>query len=65
MKDFVINLGLLVILLVPIYGIMLALAFISEGNVLGFAISIIVALVAAIIIRRVLRNNNNKTTKQL
>ena len=55
MKDFVINLGLLVILLVPIYGIMLALAFISEGNVLGFMISIIVALVAAIILRRILR----------
>lgn len=55
MKDFVINLGLLVILLVPIYGIMLALAFIFKGNVLGFMISIIVALVAAIILRRILR----------
>lgn len=55
MKDFIINLGLWILFLVPIYGIMLALAFISEGNVLGFTISIIVALVAAIILRRVLR----------
>ena len=52
MKDFIINLSLWIVLLVPIYGIMLALAFISEGNGLGFAISIIITLVASLVIYR-------------
>lgn len=54
MKDFIINLGLWVILLVPIYGCMFALAFISAGNGLGFAISIIITLVASLVIYRIL-----------
>lgn len=54
MKDFIINLGLWVIFLVPIYGCMLALAFISEGNGLGFTISIIITLVASLILYRIL-----------
>lgn len=55
MKDFIINLGLWIILSVPIFGVVLALAFISKGNGVGFTISIIVTLVASIIIYRMLR----------
>jgi preprotein translocase subunit SecD len=44
-----------IVLFVPIYGLMFALAFIANGNGLGFAISIIVTIVASLVIYRMLR----------
>lgn len=55
MKNFLINVGIWIVLLVPIYGIMFALAFIADGNGLGFAISIIITLVASLVLYRMLR----------
>lgn len=64
MKDFLINLGMWIVLFVPIYGLMFALAFIADGNGLGFAISIIVTIVASLVLYRMLHKNNlTKTTK--
>lgn len=55
MKNFLINVGMWIVLLVPIYGIMFALAFIADGNGLGFAISILITIVASAILYRILR----------
>ena len=55
MKDFLFNLGMWIVIFVPIYGLMFALAFIADGNGLGFTISIIVTIVASLVLYRMLR----------
>ena len=54
-----------IVIFVPIYGVMFALAFIADGNGLGFTISILVTIVASLVLYRMLRKKNNLTTTTL
>lgn len=50
MKDFIINLLMLILMVTPIIGFSISLALIADGNKLGFAIALMISALSAVMV---------------
>lgn len=50
MKDFIINLGILILMITPIIGISISLALIGDGNVFGFAVALLISMLSSVMV---------------
>jgi hypothetical protein len=50
MKDFIINLIILILMITPIIGFSTSLALIADGNTFGFAIASMISVLSAVMV---------------
>jgi hypothetical protein len=57
MKDFIINLGILILMITPIIGFSISLALIGDGNKIGFAIAFMISVLSAVMVYYIFKKN--------
>ena len=61
MKDFIINLGILILMIIPIVGISISLALIADGNKLGFAIALMITALSAVMVYCIFKKSKSNS----
>ena len=61
MKDFIINLLMLILMITPIIGISISLALIVDGNKLGFAIALMISALSAVIVYCIFKKSKSNS----
>lgn len=61
MKDFIINLLMLILMITPIIGISISLALIADGNKLGFAIALMISALSAVMVYCIFKKSKSNS----
>jgi uncharacterized MnhB-related membrane protein len=61
MKDFITNLIILILMIIPIVGISISLALIADGNKLGCAIALMISALSAVMVYCIFKKSKSNS----
>jgi hypothetical protein len=61
MKDFIINLLMLILMVTPIIGFSISLALIADGNKLGCAIALMISALSAVMVYCIFKKSKSNS----